>query len=273
MTKISFCKYHANGNDFLLINHPINELSMNWLIRKTPFLCDRHKGIGADGIIVLYKDISCYKIFVINQDGSLAKNCGNGLRCVAQHIFLHEKISSVKIILNERIYEANISNDNINITMGICHVTYQHDIYFAKAKVKAKIAKADLGNQHFIILLPHKVLFTDILEELKDYIEINEWNIGFLYQDKNNHFHSLVYERGVGFTKSCGSGAIAASSFLVFLQQEKKPMTIKIYQPGGEIDINVIAEKIDENIGSFIVTQCGKASLVFAGTFKANDIC
>lgn len=273
MTQISFCKYHANGNDFLLIEHSINELSMDWLITKTPFLCDRHKGIGADGIIILHKDISCYKISVINQDGSLAKNCGNALRCVAQHIFLHEKIASIKIILNERIYEADISNNNIKIAMGICHITYQHEIYFAKAKIKAKTAKAHIGNQHFIILLPHKVLFEDLLVELKDYIEIAEWNIGFLYQDKNNHFHSLVYERGVGFTKSCGSGAIAAASFLAFLQQAKKPIDIKIYQPGGEIDVNVIVEKIDENIGSFMLTQCGKASLVFAGIFKASDIC
>src|SRR3989338_1698655 len=88
MTKIAFFKYEALGNDFILIpKKPCLDAN------KIRQLCDRHRGIGADGIIFVYLD-QHWTMKVFNSDGSRAPMCGNGIRCVAQYLKDHAAAQS-----------------------------------------------------------------------------------------------------------------------------------------------------------------------------------
>jgi diaminopimelate epimerase len=152
-------------------------------------------------------------------------------------------------------------------------VKRQEDLYLKSANIKAKVGQANIGNEHLVVLLPKAVIFEDVVKEIKNQITTTEMNIGFLYQNKQGYFCSHVYERGVGFTRSCGTGASAAASFLAFLAQPQEKISLNLYQPGGAIYVNVLAKSIENNNGSFVVDQCSKATLVFTGIFQASDTC
>ena len=77
----TFSKYHGNGNDFIIfdLTHFALAPSLSWLLENAERLCCRHTGIGADGVIAAFIEKDRIKMTVINADGSMAKNCGNGL--------------------------------------------------------------------------------------------------------------------------------------------------------------------------------------------------
>ena len=78
----SFCKMQATGNDFIIIDYLENKLEYSYKLL-AEFLCDRHFGVGADGLITVEKSsISDFKMRIFNKDGSEAEMCGNGIRCV-----------------------------------------------------------------------------------------------------------------------------------------------------------------------------------------------
>src|SRR5580704_9645361 len=78
-SNLTFLKYHGKGNDFIIFDMAKDGFSLPWYIDNAKRLCDRHHGIGADGIILLMHYQDHYRMTMINADGSLANNCGNGL--------------------------------------------------------------------------------------------------------------------------------------------------------------------------------------------------
>jgi len=83
----SFSKMQATGNDFIVINYLENKLEYSYrLLAK--FLCDRHFGVGADGVLIVEESkVSDFKMRIFNQDGTEAEMCGNGIRCFAKYIY------------------------------------------------------------------------------------------------------------------------------------------------------------------------------------------
>jgi diaminopimelate epimerase len=264
-----FFKYHGNGNDFIIFDTTSRgvESYKQDIIKQTPQLCDRYGGIGADGVIVLEQRENRFRMMVINADGTPANNCGNGLRCVAAYLFKHhESLSQLTIELGQNLYLCERSEDKITVTMGDCHIAMLGDVFLESCQSYAKMAYGSLGNEHLIAFLDRS--FDNLLivvQELKEkFIPYAGMNIGILFQDERKRFYSSVFEKGVGFTKSCGSGASAAASFLAMMDDNNvNPIIIK--QPGGDIEVFVTVYTRTNNSGVCKVRQRGPATEVFRG--------
>ena len=89
-----FSKMQATGNDFIIINNLENEFEYSFKLL-SKYLCDRHFGVGADGILILDKGTNAeYKMRIFNQDGSEAEMCGNGIRCFAKYLYEKKLVES-----------------------------------------------------------------------------------------------------------------------------------------------------------------------------------
>ncbi|HXW60942.1 MAG TPA: diaminopimelate epimerase [Myxococcota bacterium] len=258
----AFAKYHGNGNDFIIFD-ALKGPSLLWLVKNAGILCDRHRGIGADGIISLSLQEDCFHMSVINADGTLAKNCGNGLRCAALHIFKTLGIAKSKIELFERIFFCTYQDGKISVEMGDCQVTPSDDLVHKLGPVKT--AMVAMGNQHQVLFFPEPVYqYDSVVSDIISHRD-HEDNIGFVFEQGSGSFFSMVYERGVGFTNSCGSGACAAACFLAVLFPEKISQEMVITQPGGELKIKVALKNRSSTSTTFTVLQVGEAEEVFTG--------
>jgi diaminopimelate epimerase len=262
-----FAKYQGNGNDFIIVNSCDDQFILPSLLTHAAKICDRHFGIGADGIIVLLKKGDAFLMTVINADGSLASNCGNGLRCAAAYIFKRWSVNQVRIELALKTYYCEQAGDQIWVSMGACQITREPEIFFKSCAMTAQIAKGLMGNEHFLMFFNEPVNDIDlVLEELRAGSLINDdMNIGFIFPRNADQYFSWVYERGVGFTKSCGSGACAAASFIHMLFPDILPKKITITQPGGSIDITI--GKLNQlGTKTFLeIAQAGPCQEVFTG--------
>jgi diaminopimelate epimerase len=262
--RVNFVKYHANANDFIIIEggslvSSIKE-QIDLLVKRAVLWCDRHRGIGADGILLVnVKDH--LELTVINADGSIAANCGNGLRCVAKWWNKLSGQTSFVISLGSGLYQCTVSGDALNIEMGECHVERLADQQFPSLRVDARVFKANVANQHLLFLSSDEADPAQLINEIKKvYLDWADFNIGLILGARQ---HSIVYERGVGFTESCGSGAMAAAAALHLNGQRETQ--IKICQPGGSLLISL--EELTNDVGhaTFKVAQSGSASEVYYG--------
>lgn len=261
---MSFAKYHGNGNDFIIIDSC--EIPHMAVVEQAPILCARNEGIGADGILLLSIKTDHIDMKVINADGSLAKNCGNGLRCAAQYYFDRNlEKEQVDIVLGGVNYKCLKKEGLIEVDMGVCTVEKSLDIYFSSIDESAHVFDAKIGNEHKILWfknLENKESLKELLinEAFIKFPKIN-FNLGFLFGSENI-FTSFVYERGVGFTKSCGSNACAAACVIALFNKETREVTIR--QPGGIILVNTKMINDDEK-ETFTVKQRGSSEAVFDG--------
>ena len=143
-----FVKYHSLGNDFIIIDwlDIVKPLFHDDWQEKVRALCDRHYGIGADCVLVLTKpsEPQCH---VFNADGSEAKMCLNGIRCIADYLVTKKNYSAkLMIIMGDRRIEAELAGKEIVINVG--SVTYQ------KAHA-LKIADHDYSGHIAVISNPH----------------------------------------------------------------------------------------------------------------------
>ncbi|MEI6804944.1 MAG: diaminopimelate epimerase [Myxococcaceae bacterium] len=237
MAKTSFYKYEGLGNDFILISK--NPCLTPQQVKN---LCDRHLGIGADGLIfVFFSETSPLTplhqvergiksdlpsplggeggtlsvtgevhMRIFNANGSIAEMCGNGIRCVAQ--WLHDQGHSVTVIQTDAgpktcTYESG----QWSIDMGIAQITGN---------------RVSMGN-------PHLVFEGDVQTELID----PSVNTEFV-QIKNLHEINIrVFERGVGETEACGTGACASVAILVSQNQLPENEEITVHLKGGNLYI------------------------------------
>jgi diaminopimelate epimerase len=262
----TFTKFHGNGNDFIIFDlakQPSD--SPQLIIENASRLCHRHLGIGADGLILLTKT-NRWHMTIVNADGSIASNCGNGLRVAASYIFRHhEQDGPVSISLNERTFACERFGEEIRVAMGMCRITYADSHPFSQIGGVIKYAYGEMGNEHLLFLVDQEVNdFDGLLDEIQKVIPKDKFNIGFLSRGLNEQIFSHVFERGVGWTKSCGTGAMAAACFWATLYpSHTNPLIIS--QPGGDllVEVAVISRAVD--LWTFDIVQQGKATEVFTG--------
>lgn len=260
-----FYKYQAAGNDFVIIKKP--ELTS----QEAEEMCDRHFGIGADGILVHFDSQSSdagMKIF--NSDGSIAKMCGNGIRCFAAYL------------VNECGFEKNPLF--IETGSGILEVKWkklQNESY----SIEANIGKPELKNRETLRINdtnfeaftistgnPHIVLFPlekinpekirAVAGQVQKSNSLNtEVNVEIItdINIKNRSVFAIVKEKGAGFTLACGTGG-AAIIYSLFIKKTASPgKPWKVFFPGGEITYTLN----DSNE----VLMKGVPEKVFRGTF------
>lgn len=228
---MKFYKYQAAGNDFILTETVIKPL----YVAK---LCDRHFGIGADGVIICTKENDLYKMTIINSDGSHAKMCGNGIRCFIKFLrdYKNELSEKIKVLTDSGLYECSVETDPflISVKMGTPEIKEE-----TEDKTNS-ITAVSTGNPHKIIIdLELKNIDQKKAKELSkkyrfDGTEVNAEVVTSLNIDEKN-ISLIVNERGAGFTMACGTGGTAVMATLVHKKIAKKEEWWKLAFPGGEI--------------------------------------
>ena len=268
MMEVQFHKMHGLENDFVIIDSRKKEIHINDSIASR--VADRKTGIGCDQVIIMYKsDIADAKVFVFNKDGSMAEICGNAIRCLA---LLLEKTKSVFELSNGNCIETGIMNkDNISANMGQAHfssekvglrndqpplsLSFEHPIY-------KKGHAISFSNPHLVFFDDFRTRDEIMLGNAAFYFEehhyfSNRINVHFAHVEKpGNIIYAKSWERGVGWTNACGSGAGAIARIAYELKMCNSRSNI-IFS-GGKLNLSILDDM------SIIIT--GPARHCFTGT-------
>lgn len=229
MTKVKITKMQGCGNDFVIL--PQEELSkvdmpMNEIAKK---LCDRHFGIGADGLIIPNNNILNTDIgwFFFNSDGSVAQMCGNGMRCFAKYVYNKRLVNSNKftvstlagIITPEILEDGRVRVNMSNPILEPEKIPFlpNHNLNY-KISVKNRIFEGNaisMGNPHFVIFIKDDEDLLNLAKiygaEIENSAEFPEkTNVEFIKIKSYKKIELCVWERGCGITLACGTGACAS---------------------------------------------------------------
>ncbi len=232
MKKIDFIKMHGLGNDFIIIKKsdvPIG-CDIDNLINS---ISHRHLGIGCDQLIIYDGIMANYEMVIYNQDGSRASLCGNVARCLAKLIYLETQEKEMVLITETKRLLCNILDDGmVSVNIG--------DVCFSKSWMPSEEAIWQLVQRYDIDLKeaicvdvgnPHFVIFSALSDEDKSIVgeklqdkELFKDGVNANFAEvRNDNIYLSVWERGVGFTLACGSGAcasFAASRKLGFIHSD-----------------------------------------------------
>lgn len=278
-SEIHFTKMHGIGNDYIYIN--CMEKCPERLSDLAREMSDRHKGIGGDGIILILPSTSAdFKMRIFNADGSEAKMCGNGSRCVAK--FLHDyKLTDKTTIHLEtlagiKVLSLNMDGnevESVTVDMGrpsldpkeIGLLSTSDPMIAAPVETSVgtlRLTAVSMGN-------PHGVIVTDDLASINLPIIGRElehhpmWadraNIEFIRIISPSEIEMRVWERGSGETQACGTGACAAAVASSLLGLTGKEVRVDLL--GGDLCISV---------GDDRVMMTGGATTVFTGTYHPS---
>ena len=285
-TELSFEKWQGCLNDFLLISATAQTLitTMRLLIKNVRQLCAKDgSGIGADGIILVCPGEK-YMVWVINKDGSFARNCGNGLRCAAMAYFRRNANHSLEIALGGRTVTCKLFSPSpqrmlVATDMGTAQVNSQLDWYedFVRLVRQAaqdldmpqlveNFAACEIANKHAIFFLSRPRYLAKIGAYLQRFGNHEGINVHLVWSSKGINsklFNARSYERGVGETAACGTGAcaIAAAVFSARENETQQPAAekwLKIKMLGGLL----LAKKTRANER---MIAAGPAQYVFRG--------
>jgi diaminopimelate epimerase len=283
--KIDFIKMHGLGNDFILIdciNKSLGDSSfLSYLAKK---LCDRNFGIGADGLILILPSSKAdLQMRIFNSDGTEAQMCGNGIRCFAKYTYENKLISKNKfavetlagIITPELIFQDK-EILGIKVDMGTPKLkrreipmegedasTVIDEVLKINTKQTFKITCVSMGNPHCIIFVDdvQSIPIDEIGPKIENHPLFPEkTNVEFIQVLNRKEINFRVWERGVGETLACGTGACAALVAAVLNKKTDRKATIHL--PGGDLDIHWAD---DEHI-----YMIGPAELVFKGEMNIN---
>jgi len=228
---LKFTKMHGLGNDFVVIDAINQHFELD--SARIKHLADRNLGIGFDQMLVVEKAQSNqadFKYRIFNADGGEVSQCGNGARCFAR--FVHEQnLTDAHLILVETnaglLQLEMIDASRVRVNMGM--PTFDPKLIPLKSSARCEQYMIDLDGQsmqstvQFSALAignPHMVIVVDDvnqceLETLGPILEAHSFfpervNVGFMQIENRKNFMLRVFERGVGETKACGSGACAA---------------------------------------------------------------
>lgn len=270
MGELQFTKLHGLGNDFVLLDSRKEKLDGFDLKKLAIDLCDRHFGIGADGLLIVWpSEKAHYRMQVINSDGSEAELCGNGIRCFAKYVYeidaLKEEVISVETLAGTILPAVIIENGKVigvEVDMGIPNKMNNEQLTINNKEYI--INNISMGN-------PHAVIFTEDVNSIdlptigplieNDPRFPNRTNVEFVQVLNDKEIEVAVWERGAGETLACGTGACAAV-FAAHLAG-KTGRRVIAHLPGGNLDI----ELTDDN---HILIR-GPAVKVFEGKYLTND--
>ncbi len=265
MNTIKVTKMQGCGNDFVILDYSEYEktgLSMSELAKK---LCDRHFGIGADGMIIPdtkpngETDIAWY---FYNSDGTTAQMCGNGMRCFAKYVFdnklVDKKTFSVKTLAGI-IKPEILADGKIKVNMGTPILKDEKIPFNGERIVHVKdrefhITPVSMGN-------PHCIIFTeeDPMVLAKTYgpdMEVHPYfpektNTEFVKIISRNEIEMRVYERGCGITLACGTGACASTVACVLNNLTEN--NVKVNLLGGAVNVEWSGTKENPNKDIFLI--------------------
>ena len=279
----AFAKYEGAGNDFILIDN--REGGFTPRAELIAALCDRHFGIGADGLMTLARnaEIDCSMRYY-NADGSEGEMCGNGIRCVAKYVYdygLTDKTQiSVETLGGIKYLDLTVEDGKVvlvKVDMGkpelksdlIPIISENEKVIDEPIEVDGQVyhmTGVSMGN-------PHTVIYVDDvknldLEKIGPKFENHERfpkriNTEFVHCIDRNTVEMRVWERGSGETLACGTGACAVAVASILNNLTDTRVTVKLL--GGDLQIEWDREKNH-------VFMTGPAKVVFDGVIDITEI-
>jgi len=278
---MQFSKMNGLGNDFVVIHH--HALPSN-IHEMAVIICDRHFGIGADGLVyILPSSRADFQMRIFNADGSEAEQCGNAIRCVGKYVYDHRltektrisvetlagvqqielravdrRVEEIRVNMGQPVLEASkipvaIDSDRIlNHPIQINDQTY----YFTAVS---------MGNPHAVIEVEDAARFP--VDRIGPQIENHPFfprktNVEFITIHNEQEITMRVWERGAGETYACGTGACA--SVVSAVLQGKTSRQVLVHLKGGDLHI-----EWDRQSGEIYMT--GPAQEVFSGEWKSVE--
>jgi diaminopimelate epimerase len=253
-----FEKWHGLGNDFIVTReHVLPELAVQ--------LCDRRRGIGADGVIMVEPAGDGQRMVVLNADGSRPEMCGNGLRCLVAYLAgQQEGVASGTITIDTDAgtkscgYDRE-ANDRYRVAVEMGRVTTGDT--FQLLNHPRSYLVVDVGNPHAVSFDPFEQADVDIDGSAVDSAVPGGSNVEFTrVSEGGRRLDVVVWERGVGRTQACGTGACAAAAAAVKSGRSPSDTPLAVVLPGGQLDI-VVSEPAYE------LSMTGPAVRVFRGSW------
>lgn len=233
---------HGTENDFVIVFDPDDKISIS--PSQVAAICNRTTGIGSDGLIRITKHDGRWFMDYRNADGSIAEMCGNGIRVMARYLVERghqpEGIFAIDTRAGLKHLRVPASGD-ISVNMG--QVSADEDEITVHVRDKEwQGYNIDIGN-------PHAVVFVNSLDEAGDLKEVplvspkdaypEGVNVEFVEIGQDRELKMRVFERGVGETRSCGTGTCAVALAASISRREKLPARWVIFPPGGRLEVEI----------------------------------
>ena len=269
-----FTKYHALGNDYIVLDWPAVKLTEKHIRR----ICHRNYGVGADGILCWSAGTegSPFTLRIFNPDGSEAEKSGNGLRIFARYLWEQsgKRQTRFSIITAGGHVEAEVNEDGSNVAVDMGQVSFHsskipvagppREVINEKMEIEGQAliySAATIGNPHCVIL--RESVSADLARRLGPFIECdsrfpNRTNVQFMEVTDRHNIRIEIWERGAGYTLASGSSSCAAAAVAYRLGLCDSKITV--HMPGGDIDIEVGAD--------YSVRMTGPVTKVFEGTIS-----
>ena len=256
---MKFSKWQGLGNHYVIVERDASRLPIDAELARR--LCDPHRGIGGDGILEITHDGDVPRMVVWNPDGTNAESCGNGIRMVARYLALAGSLPEDGVILTGGgpVRAEVLPDDRVRVEMGPARFPAgERSEMLTVGTAVVEFTEVSMGNPHAVISHPDP---DSVVRVLGPSIEIdprfpNRTNVEFVRTDGPGELTMRVWERGVGETMACGTGACAAAAAAVRLSGMASPVTVHL--AGGDLCIDIDQEDLS-------VTMTGGAEPIYEG--------
>lgn len=255
---MKFTKMHGLGNDYLYVYGEVPANVAELSVR----LSERHFGAGSDGMIFISpSDKADFAMRIFNADGSEAKMCGNGIRCVGKYVYDRHHTDKTHLTIDTqsgiRTLDLTVKDGavaSVTVDMGKAEIS---DIMCVEG---AELTPVSVGNPHAVIFVPDAD--SAPLETLGPKIEHSDAfpggvNVEFVSAEGKNALRMRVWERGSGVTMACGTGACASTAAAVARGLCERNVPVSVRLDGGTLHITVA----DDNS----IRMTGPAKFVYEG--------
>ena len=244
---MNFTKMHGCGNDFVLLDGPV-ELTAD----RVREICDRRRGIGADGILVIgAPEGRCWPVVIHNADGSRGESCGNGARCVARYLFDRHGGDALDLAFPGGTVTARRDEAGIAITFDAPGSPEQIAFNGMRAY------RLSFGNPHVVLFVDDPATADLGALALAARATAGEANVEIARVVAEDLILLRVDERGVGETLACGTGACATVAAAASERELADRVTVRV--PGGDLFVRA---------GPRTFELAGPAEYVFEGTLS-----
>jgi len=251
-----FAKYEGLGNDFVVVTAE-NVTVIPLGPREAAALCDRHRGLGADGVLVTGVTAGRPFMRILNADGSEPEMCGNGLRCVALHLVRTAMVPDRAFVVDtvagphgcEVLDAADVAHVEVEMrvpSLEPAEVPVQAASRLVDAALDfdgtaVRVTAVSMGNPHAVTFdaldLPARRELGPRIEGDRRFPE--RVNAGFARVVSGQELALEVFERGVGWTRACGTGACAAAVAAIETGRAVRGRAIGVELPGGRLVVHV----------------------------------
>lgn len=254
---LDFEKWQGLGNDFVVIegDDPGEQAAIA--------LCDRRRGIGADGVLALTEVAEGVRMIVRNADGSRPEMCGNGVRCVVGYVASRRGLESGELVVMSDAGPRRCGFSRtpegaflVSVAMGVARLGEALEFPPAGGRTFVRV---DVGNPHAVSFDPFEDGDLDLVGPALERATKGGVNVELCRVVHPRRIEVVVWERGCGRTLACGTGASAVLAAAVATGHSPSDEPVEVVLPGGPLSIVYEA-------ATSALTMSGPAAFVFRGT-------